>query len=76
MILEKIKKIYYRKIGKYLIKDIGRLEWNPKDFDKGKRWAMSREHPNNPKLSLWDYLKSYGDSLLIIDEINKINNYK
>lgn len=73
MILEKIKKIFYRRIGKYLIKDIGKLEWTPKDFQIGKKWAMTKPHPYNKKLSLWDYLESYGESTLIINEINKIN---
>lgn len=73
MILEKIKKIYYRKIGKYLIKDIGRLEWTPEDFKAGKRWAMSKPHPYDKNLSLWDYLETYKESTLIINEINKIN---
>jgi hypothetical protein len=46
------------------------LLWSTKDFHKGKKWAMTQPHPNDPKQSLWDYISIYKDSVLIIHEIN------
>lgn len=52
----------------------GPLTWTVDDFEKAKRWAKSKPHPMNPKLTFWDYIysKSRYDSAELLCEINKV----
>jgi hypothetical protein len=54
-----------------------KLKWKSDDFETGKGWAMSRPHPYDPTKTLWDFLTTERDSLLVIHELNKaIRNEK
>lgn len=67
------KNHFYRKFGKFFIKKPQHpLTWSAKDFEIGKRWAMTQPHPYEGKktLTLWDYLQQFKDSTLVIHEIN------
>ena len=68
-ILIPIRKIFAPKITKP-------LTWSTKDFDKGRKWAKSRLHPEQTDKTIWDVVYSVRkDSTEIIHEINKyINN--
>ncbi len=60
-----IKKLFAPKI-------ICPLSWSCHDFEKGKKWAKSRLHPDYNNKTIWDIVYSpRKESIDIIHEINK-----
>lgn len=47
--------------------------WSVEDFEAAKRWAKTQPHPENNKLSLWEYAQrsSFDDSSYILARINE-----
>lgn len=46
------------------------LNWNLRDFEKGKKWAKSLDNPHKKNSDLWVFLKNK-DSVEILDYLNK-----
>jgi hypothetical protein len=47
------------------------LTWSKEDFEKAKKWAQSRLHPNDESRTIWDVV--YSPRIDSVDILNKIN---
>ena len=50
-----------------------KFTWSVEDFEAAKRWSKTQPHPENDKLSLWEYAcrSSFDDSSYILARINE-----
>lgn len=49
------------------------LTWSVEDFQRAKAWAKTQPHPNNPRLSYWDYI--YSNRVDSTDVLMQVNQY-
>lgn len=63
-LLLKLKQLFVTKPEK-------KLSWCVKDFEKGKKWAMTQPHPFLKNKTLWDLCYDRIDSVNTIDNLNK-----
>lgn len=67
-----MKLIWLKILGFFVEKPTEPLKWNSKDLDKGKRWSKTQPHPHSKKLTLWDFCEDYDNSVLTINNLNKV----
>jgi len=48
-----------------------KLTWTVKDFELGKKWALTQPHPFKRNKTLWDLCYDRVDSVNTIDNLNK-----
>ena len=48
------------------------LTWSVEDFERAKKWAKARPHPDNKNKTIWDVVyTNWKDSVNVLHEINQ-----
>jgi hypothetical protein len=73
-LIARIKRFLLRLVTR---KPSSKLTWTVEDFQAGKAWAKTQPHPNDPKLTYWDYLNQpWLDSTEQLAAVNQLVHMK
>lgn len=66
-----LNKIKMKIRGLFVETPTQKLTWTVKDYERGRKWALSQPHPYLKNKTLWDHVYDRRESTFTIDNINK-----